>query len=129
MPINTRIMMTEYEVPEFIGFKLPEIEQELRAMQLPGDIYKAIQVLTDFTKKMVVYGDLKKAGKCLSLAEKIYLRGNAEVKRAVTDVFVLSFACLRLACNRESWTILLSFMPPTLYGLHLKQIRVQEINQ
>jgi len=126
---QTSVMMNEFEVPHYISHKLPEIENDLKELQLTGDIHESIQVLTDFTKKMVLTNDLKKAGKCLELAEKIFLKGNKHVKQAVKNVFVLSFTCFRLASNPRKWSRLLSHMPSTLYGLYLKQLKEQMMLQ
>jgi hypothetical protein len=122
-------MINEYEVPQYIGHKLPEIENDLKELELTGDIHESIQVLTDFTKRMVITKDLKKAGKCLELAEKLFQKGNRQVKQAINNVFVHSFSCLKLAARGRDWNTLLSCMPSTLYGLYLKmqqnQIRYQ----
>jgi hypothetical protein len=122
-------MLNEYEVPEYLSIKLPEIEAYLKYLYLPKDIHKSIQVLTDYTKERVANNDFKKASKCLLLAEKIYQKGNREVKAAVKNVFVLSFTCLKLACSADEWRTMLSIIPSTLYGLYLRQVRMQEINQ
>jgi hypothetical protein len=122
-------MLNEYEVPDYISTKLPEIENDLKDLYLPKDIYQSIQVLTDYTKKTVARNDFKKAGTCLLLAEKIYQKGNQEVKNAVKNIFVLSFTCLKLACTAEEWRIMLSNIPSTLYGVYLQQVRMQGKNQ
>jgi hypothetical protein len=122
-------MMNEFEVPQYISNKLPEIENDLKELQLSGDIHESIQVLTDFTKKMVLTNDLKKAGKCMELAEKIFLKGNKQVKQAIQHVFVLSFNCYRHASNSRKWSTLLYHMPSSLYGLYLKQLKEQTILQ
>jgi hypothetical protein len=118
-------MLNEFEVPLYIGNKLPEIENDLKDLELTGEIYESIQVLTDFTKKTVLSKDFKKSAKCLELAEKLFLKGNKQVKKAVKDVFVLSFGCLKLATRGHEWSKLLSCMPPSLYGLYLKQVQLQ----
>jgi hypothetical protein len=122
-------MLNEYEVPDYISTKLPEIEGDLKDLYLPKDIYHSIQVLTDYTKKVVTADDFKKAAKCLLLGEKIYQKGNMEVKAVLKNVFVLSFTCLKFACTEAEWRIMLSIIPSTLYGLYLRQVRMQEINQ
>jgi hypothetical protein len=122
-------MLSEYEIPEYISTKLPEIEAGLKDLYLPKNIYQSIQVLTDYTKRRVVENDFKKVSKCLILAEKIYQKGNPEVKAALKNVFVLSFTCFKLACSSEEWRAMLSIIPATLYGLYLRQVRMQEINQ
>ena len=122
-------MLNEYEVPDYISTKLPEIEGDLKDIYLPKDIYQSIQVLTDYTKKMVLLNDFKRVGKCLQLGEKIYQKGNTEVKSALKNVFVLSFTCLKLACTTAEWRTMLSIIPSTLYGLYLRLVRIQEINQ
>lgn len=119
-------MLNEYEIPAFIGTKLPEIECDLKDLYLPKNIHDSIQVLTDYTKKKALANDLKKVEKCLALAEKMYQKGNAEVKRSVVNIFVLSFPCLKLACSAEEWRKLLSFIPSTLFGLYLRQVQIQE---
>jgi hypothetical protein len=122
-------MMNEYEVPEFIGHKLPEIESHLKDILYAGDISESMQILTDYTKAMVLQKDFKKAGICLELAEKIFKKGNSHVKQAVKDVFVFSFSCLKLACRGKQWYMLLAYMPSTLYGLYLNQMQSQAMYQ
>jgi len=121
--------MNEFDVPEFICTKLPDIKNDLQEIELTGDVYASMQVLTDYTKKVAVRHDLKKVALCLELAEKIFYKGNQHVKQAVKNVFVHSFTCLKLACRPSEWNRLMSYMPSTLYGLYLNQIKTQVLSQ
>jgi len=122
-------MMNESKVLEYISDKLPEIRFDLERSQSTSDIRQSIQMLAHFTKRKVVAKDFKMVQKCFQLAEKIFHRGDMTVKKAVNDIFVFAFPAMLIACSRRELTKVRSYIPSSLYGLFLKQLKFQKANQ
>ena len=114
-------MIDQYELPVYIAGKLPQLKNEL-VCRNEKDLYHTIQVLTDYTKKMVIEHDFKMVEKCMHLAERIYMRGIALVKNAIENVFIFSFSSLWALCNIVEWRIIQSYMPSGLYTLYMRQV-------
>src|SRR5215471_5940989 len=122
-------MMNESKVLEYISDKLPEIKFDLKRNDTTSDIDQSIQMLTAFTKRKVVAKDFKMVQKCFQLAEKIFHRGDMTVKKAINDIFVFAFPAMLIACSRRDITRVRSYIPSSLYGLFLKQLKFQKVNQ
>ncbi len=123
-------MMNQYEVPAFIADRLPEIRKDLKdSMELlpqsavqGGNIYRAIQVLADFTRKMALEHNFSMVKKCMRLVDSLYEKGNSIVQHAVENVFVFSFSSLMVSCNMFECRIVQSYMPVRLYTLYVQQV-------
>ncbi|MBS1661703.1 MAG: hypothetical protein JST68_11720 [Bacteroidetes bacterium] len=111
-------MLTAYEIPGFIAFRLPEVRLELSQ----SNAYQAIQVLTDYTKRMALEHDYKMVQKCMSLVNKLYEKGNALVRNAVENVFIFSFSSLMTHCNAVEWRMVQTYMPSDLYTIYVRQV-------
>ena len=112
-------MMHEFEVPAYISGTLPQLKREFT----PGcHAYDAVQVLTDYTKRMALQHNFKEVKVCMSLIEKLYGKGDTLVKNAVENIFVFSFSSMRLLCNIVEWRMVQSIMPSTLYTLYMQQV-------
>ena len=112
-------MIHEKEIPGYITGSLPQLKGELIHRQ---HAYDAMQVLTDYTKRMALEHNFGEVKKCMSLVEKIYHKGDALVKNAVENIFIFSFSSMRMLCNLVEWRMVQSFMPAHLYTLYLNQI-------
>ena len=113
------VMMHEFEVPAYISGTLPQLKREFT----PGcHVYDAVQVLTDYTKRMALQHNFKEVKVCMSLIEKLYGKGDTLVKNAVENIFVFSFSSMRLLCNIVEWRMVQSIMPSTLYTLYMQQV-------
>jgi len=109
-------MIHEYEVPLYIAGNLPRLKMQTK------DIYKSMQTLADYTKRMALEHDFEEVKKCMSLVERIYDKGNTLVKNAVENIFIFSFSSMRLLCNIVEWRMVQSIMPSSLYTLYMHQV-------
>jgi len=114
--------MNTYEVPAMLEDEIPAIGEELRRECPAGNIHAAIQTLVKYTRKMISLHDLSAVNKCMTLADKLYIKGNSLVKNAVENVFVYSFSGLRSACGLTEWKLIQAKMPVALHSLYVKQI-------
>lgn len=112
-------MIHEYEVPAYITGTLPQLKREFTR---GCHVYDAVQVLTDYTKRMALEHDFRELKNCMSLIEKIYEKGDTLVKNAVENIFIFSFSSMRLLCNIVEWRMVQSIMPSTLYTLYVQQV-------
>jgi len=114
--IKHRTMINEYEAPLFIAGCLPQLKIQTK------DIYKSMQTLTDYTKRMALEHNFNEVKKCMSLVERIYNKGNTLVKNAVENIFIFAFSSMRMLCNIVEWRMVQSFMPSELYVLYIQQV-------
>lgn len=114
--------MTTYEVPAIIEDEIPAIKDELQDRSIIGNVNKAMLVLVRYTKKMMRLHDLRAVAKCMSVADKLYNKGNDVVKNAVENVFIYAFSGMRNSCDKVEWKAIQGKMPMTLYSIYVKQI-------
>jgi hypothetical protein len=55
-------------------------------------IYKQTQRFADVTKAFIVKGNVRRAKRCLQIAENAFVRGNQEIQNAITNVYVFSLS-------------------------------------
>ena len=114
--------MNTYEVPSLIEDELPEIKEQLKDKNLTGNINATMLLLARYTRSMMNIHDLPAVVKCMSLADKIYEKGNSLVKNAVENVFVYAFSGIRACCDRLEWRTIQAKMPITLHSIYIRQI-------
>ncbi len=53
-------------------------------------IYKQMQKFADLTQTMIVRGNISRAKKCFAVAENLFINGNKETQRAISNVYLYS---------------------------------------
>ena len=109
-------MIDQFEAPLYIAGHMPQLKMQTK------DIYKSMQTLVDYTKRMALEHNFSEVKKCMTLVDKIYDKGNTLVKNAVENIFVFAFSSMRLLCNIVEWRMIQSFMPTELYTLYIQQV-------
>ena len=56
-------------------------------------IYKQTERFAEITKTLIITGNIVRAKKCFSIAEKLLVSGSAETKNAISNVFIFSVSC------------------------------------
>ena len=115
-------MINQYDAFGYMADQLPQIKNDLRLRGNEGDIYRSMQVLTDYTKRMALSHDFKMVERCMTLVDKIYRKGTALVRNAVENVFIFSFSSMMSTCNPVEWRLVQSYMPSELYLIYVKQV-------
>ncbi|HTR32225.1 MAG TPA: hypothetical protein VMH27_23290 [Puia sp.] len=115
-------MIDQYEVPTLIAGQFPQIKGDLSDEAVGSSVYRSIQALTDYTKRMALEHDFSMVQKCMALVENMYEKGNLIVRNAVENIFVFSFSTLLCRCNIVEWKIVQSYMPLDLYSLYVQQV-------
>jgi hypothetical protein len=115
-------MLSQYDVPNFIAFRVPEIKLELSGACAQPSAYQSIQILADYTKRMALEHDFKTVEKCMSLVHKLYEKGNALVRGAVENIFIYSFSTLMTHCNAVEWRMVQSYMSADIYQIYINQV-------
>jgi hypothetical protein len=115
-------MLNQYEVSNFITFRLPEVKLEISRTGAEPTAYQSIQVVADYAKRMALEHDFKMVKKCMNLVQKLYEKGNNLVRNAVENIFIFSFSSMLSNCSIVEWRIVQSYMPEDLYSLYVKQI-------
>lgn len=60
--------------------------------QQSKNLYKVMQRFADITILFILQGNLRRAERCLQLADKLFITGNLIIKNAVSNVFVYSLS-------------------------------------
>ena len=55
----------------------------------PG-LYKQMHRFANITKTFIIKGNIQRAKKCLEIAETIFIKGNDEIRNAISNVYVFS---------------------------------------
>jgi hypothetical protein len=95
--------------------ELPELAEKVNAEQ--GLLHFEVGVLKKHAQRAIYDGDRELFGKCVKLAEKSYLEGNAALKDAIDVSFVeeLEFQATEKASYEWAWEA----MPTTLRQLYV----------
>ncbi|MBK9636844.1 MAG: hypothetical protein IPO63_03165 [Bacteroidetes bacterium] len=83
-------MITENEVSDLLGKELPEINLELDKLSNSSNIYKAMRCFVDYTKQLILKGNINETKLCFILAERMLIEGNNSVRNAIENVYVYS---------------------------------------
>ena len=122
---KTNTMMNQNEALFFLEDKLPEMKEDL-ARKSPKEgilpVFSSIQCLTDFMIRQVKTHNRQMLKRGFSVADKLYQRGNGNVKNAIEVVFIHSFSILFTTCaTRLERMQLQSLMPLHLYEVYVAQ--------
>jgi hypothetical protein len=85
-------MIKESEILNLLGEEIPDINTELEKLAHSGNIYKSIQCFADFTKELILSGNLKAVKHCIKLADKMLAEGTSTVKNAIENVYLFSLS-------------------------------------
>jgi len=114
--------MNQYEVPACIEDELPEIGNELKTVAPSGNVFKILQCLAGYTRRMISMHNYGAVRRCFALAEKIYNHGNTIVRNAVENVFVYSFSSMLNRCEENEIPVVHAMMPVSLYSVYVRQV-------
>lgn len=81
-------------------------------------IYKQTERFAELAKTLIITGNISRAKKCFSVAEKLFETGSAETKNAISNVFIFSVSCFMELhhCNIQN------LFPKSLKNEYLKQV-------
>jgi hypothetical protein len=77
------------------------------------NLYKLMQRFADITKSLVLQGNIKRAEKCLRVANALFINGNFIIKNAVANVYIYSLSQL-LDSKTEQANKLMAILPFSL---------------
>jgi hypothetical protein len=87
------------------------------------NIYKQTERFAELTKNLIISGNIARAKKCFTVAEKLLENGSDETKNAITNVFVFSVSCFM---EMHHYRIHHLF-PKSLENEYLKQVNTSGI--
>lgn len=86
-------------------------------------LIKKMERLAEITISSLQLGKITRVKRCLEIAEDLLLKGNSEMKNAITNVYVFS-----VSHYMEFNSIAISkFFPKTLYKEYVKQINTSGV--
>lgn len=86
-------------------------------------IYKQAERFAEITKKAIITGNIKRAKKCLAIAEQLFETGSNDTKIAITNVYVLSIATFMEVKHCS----ISNLFPKTLQDEYVKQIIISRM--
>ena len=113
-------MISQKELPEVIERTIPELSGVWEKEKCEN-AYDVVRQMLKYTIAQVLNHNLNSAKKCLSLADKLYKKGNTAVKNAIENVYVYSFSHA-FFYDESRKKELLDIVPLTLYELYKKQV-------
>ena len=113
-------MINQLEIPMYLDEALPDMHHDL-IVNKEGSPYEIMKMLTDYTSQVIKEHNYKVAKRCFQVADKLYCKGNHNVKNAVQNVFVYSFTRMFQIYSAEKQQ-LLAMLPITLYTLYITQL-------
>ena len=113
-------MINQYEVPALIEDAVPELRKPLHQFPAVYHVYETVTCLSNYTRKQLEAHNYSLAGRCLSVAARLYERGNQVVKGAIEQHFLPALSGIPVtdAINRIK---LYSLIPASLYTLFIQQ--------
>lgn len=113
-------MIDQTELPIYMQRVIPELSGPLNEDN-GKNVYNTVRLLSDYTSTNIVNQNFKNVKKCLSIAGKIYNKGNEAVKGAIENIYVYSFSHM-LFSDEARKRILLGLIPVNLYTVYVKQM-------
>ena len=113
-------MITQYKLHPVPADKLPLEFLKPYTSRASSEMYEYINYFTNYTKNALEEHNFTRAKKCLVLAEKMYLKGDAMIRFLIENSFIYSFSSIMFDSGTEMF-MLKSMLPDTLYQLYKKQ--------
>lgn len=86
-------------------------------------IYKQAERFAEITKKAIITGNIKRAKKCLAIAEQLFKTGSNETKIVIINVYVLSIT----GFMEIKHCSISNLFPNTLKEEYIKQINIAKL--
>lgn len=83
-----------------------------------SSIYIKTERFAEITKSAIISGNLERAKKCMSVAERLFTTGNYETKNAISNVYIFSVSTFMEFRNFSISAV----FPKQLKDEYLKQI-------
>ncbi|WP_143308538.1 DUF7674 family protein [Chitinophaga vietnamensis] len=113
-------MINQYEVPAYIEDNIPALKKALHQFPAVFHIYDTVSCFSEYTGTQLREENFNVAGKCLSLAGKLYERGNEVVKGAITRVFLPALCAVPIT-NGMNRIRVYSMIPGSIYSLFIQE--------
>jgi hypothetical protein len=86
-------------------------------------VYKQAERFAEITKKSIITGNIIRAKKCLTLAEKLFETGSQETRNAISNVYVYSVSSFMELKNCS----ISNLFPKSLKAEYIKQINTSGV--
>jgi hypothetical protein len=86
-------------------------------------VYKQAERFAEITKKAIITGNIIRAKKCLTLAEKLFETGSQETKNAISNVYVYSVSSFMELKNCS----ISNLFPKSLKAEYIRQINTSGV--
>ncbi|MBC8045330.1 MAG: hypothetical protein H7Y00_00900, partial [Fimbriimonadaceae bacterium] len=85
-------MITEQQIPDILGTEYPALNAEFEKLARISSAYTTVQCFTDYTRNLLIRGNIEAAKKCFVTAEKLLQSGSNIIKNAVSNIFLFSIS-------------------------------------
>jgi hypothetical protein len=86
-------------------------------------VYKQAERFAEITKKAIITGNIIRAKKCLTLAEKLFETGSQETRNAISNVYVYSVSSFMELKNCS----ISNLFPKSLKAEYIRQINTSGV--
>jgi len=114
-------MINEHELPHIVEQEIPELSAQLSDKEKCSTVHDTINLLRDHTHDKMAENNFNAVKQCMTVAEKLYKKGNHTVKNAIENIYVYSFSHM-LFHDSERRKQLLGLIPISLYSVYVHQM-------
>ena len=118
---NTEAMMNQTEATSCLLQHLPELDRSIQSPCSSASFYPATQAFLQLTCHQVTAHNYRMARRCFQLADRLYVQGNATVKRAIENLFVFAMDRIFSQAGRDQHSIR-GLVPISLYTAYINQV-------
>lgn len=113
--------MNQFEAADEIAKEFPEIQAEINQYKFENP-FKIVDVITNYTRKMIDQHNEFMVERCIKLVGKIYSLGNQKIKDAIESEFIFSLSNIVSSCSFSERKSILTKIPPALQIIYNKQV-------
>lgn len=105
------------------GLKVYDINKNFIKMKTGNNSYTQAQRFADITKSFIISGNIRRAKRCVQVAEELFTKGNKEIQNAIANVYLFSLSSFMEIhhCNIRE------LFPKNLKNEYYKQINTSGI--
>lgn len=114
-------MITEEQLPDLLGDEIPLLNVEFEKLARISSAYASIQCFTDYTKRVLLEGNINMAKNCFDIAEKMMHRGSRIIQNAMSNVFLFSISQF-MDTTKKNHELLMKLLKGDLRKEYCRQI-------
>lgn len=122
-------IINENKASAYLENHYDEIKEEIHKLYVHQNIAGIFQAVVNFLRFLLESGQVNKIGKCITVMEPLYNRGNEYLRYIIENLFIRSFDGIKRRCSPDEWSDLYRQIPLNLKKVYTKQEQEQKQNK